>query len=444
MKRFLAILIGFTLMLTSFGCTQSSEINKNSDSDEQNEISIIIAERDYNVTLSDYAQIIEDNTGIKVNFDIIETNTYENYIKKLNVKLYLENGPTLIYIPRRFSYQKYIDQGVALDVTEKIPNLEKIYDSLLTDKVYFVPIEMSYVCAMLNKKVLDELDIEEPNLDWTKEEYLEMKEKWIAQEPRYFTSQEYNELVKEPLYDIEIFDKNEGVNLNTNEVNEYIKDARDEIFSGKYLLDNSYYSFEDYYNIFIKGDGTEESFKAIRFDFDNRDKPLSRYVTVYAFDTQNVSREIEKNETVILPQVIRQSNKLYTSGFLVNKKGKNVDLGIKFLNEMLDNQMQMIVYNNREIGNYPVNKEIEDEIDKNEKKNNIHEKAIELRKYILNQIKNGEIELYRQSDGQKQEFYRMLYKDTFKFIFAEEPYTDEEVSRELEKLENKYNMWLNE
>ena len=444
MKRFLAILIGFILMLTSFGCTQSSEVDK--DNDEQNEISIIISELDYNKTLSDYAQRIEDKTGMKVNFDIIETNTYEDYIKKLNVKLYLENGPTLIYIPRRFSYQKYAKQGVALDVTEKIPNLEKVYDSLLTDKVYFVPIEMSYVAAMLNKKVLDELDIEKPNLNWTKEEYLEMKEKWVAQEPRYFTFQEYNELVKEPLYDIEIFDKNEGVNLNTNKFKEYIKEARDEIFSGKYLLDNSYYLFEDYYNIFIKGFGTEEFLKARRFDLDNRDKPLSRYATIYAFDTQNVSREMGKDETIILPQVIQQRNKLYTSGFLVNKKGKNVDLGIKFLNEMLDNQMQMIVYNNREngAGTYPVNKEIEDEIDRKEKKNNIHEKAIELRKYILKQIKKGEIELYRQSDGQKQEFYKMLYKDTFKFIFAEEPHTDEEISRELEKLENKYNMWLNE
>ena len=443
MKRFLAILIGLALMVTSFGCTQSSEVDK--DSDEQNEISIIISELDYNKNLSSYAEIIEDNTGIKVNFDIIETNTYEDYIKKLNVKLYLENGPTLIYIPRRFSYQKYAKQGVALDVTEKIPNLEKVYDSLLTDKVYFVPIEMSYVAAMLNKKVLDELDIEKPNLNWTKEEYLEMKEKWVAQEPRYFTFQEYNELVKEPLCDIEIFDKNEGVNLNTNDVREYIKEARDEIFSGKYLLDNSHYSFEDYYNIFIKGVGTKEFLKAMRFNLDNRDKPLSRYATIYAFQTLKVSKEIEKDETVILPKVIKYENKLYTSGFLVNRNGKNINLGIKFLNEMLDNQIQMIVYNNRnEIGNYPVNKEIEDEIDINEKKKNIHEKAIELRKYILKQIESGKIELYRQSDGQEQEFYKMLYKDTFKFIFAEEPYTDEEISRELEKLENKYNMWLNE
>ena len=456
MKRFLAMVIGIILMVTSFGCTKSNEV----DNDEQNEISIIISEREYkyNKHISSYAEKIEEKMDIKINFDIIQANTTDDYIKKLNTKLYLENGPTLIYIPKLFSYQKYVEQGVALDVTEKIPNLEKVYDSLLTDKVYFVPIAMRYSAIVLDKKILDELDIEEPKLDWTKEEYLKMKEKWLEQEIRYFTHQEYNELVKDPLYDIVTFDKNRGVKLNTNDVKEYIEKAREEIFSGKYLLDNSYYSFEDYYNIFIEGHGTEEFSKAWRFEINNENKRLIKHVDTEPLYTEFNSVKIGTNEVILLPEVREYNKKLYVDGFLINRNGKNVDLGIKFLNEILDDEIQMIVYNDLRSGvegyggTYPVNKEIEDEIDKKEKENNmneklnrkIHKKAIELRKYTLKQIKDGEIKLYKQNDAQNQEFYKMLRKDTFKFIFTKEPYSDEEISRELEKLENKYNIWLNE
>ncbi|WP_176718798.1 hypothetical protein [Caloranaerobacter ferrireducens] len=37
-----------------------------------------------------------------------------------------------------------------------------------------------------------------------------------------------------------------------------------------------------------------------------------------------------------------------------------------------------------------------------------------------------------------------LIKEMTKFIFADEPYSDEKLSRELQGLEDKLNMWLNE
>lgn len=38
----------------------------------------------------------------------------------------------------------------------------------------------------------------------------------------------------------------------------------------------------------------------------------------------------------------------------------------------------------------------------------------------------------------------MLHKDLMKLIFSEDEYSDEELSKELQRLEDKYNMWLNE
>ena len=47
-------------------------------------------------------------------------------------------------------------------------------------------------------------------------------------------------------------------------------------------------------------------------------------------------------------------------------------------------------------------------------------------------------------DQREQNYYWMLYEDLLKYIFADKPYTAAELSMELQKLEDKYNILLTE
>ncbi|WP_069649312.1 ABC transporter substrate-binding protein [Caloranaerobacter ferrireducens] len=439
MKRIIFILLSVLLFLVS--CTD--ETTPKLEQNAQKEITILIQEP-INPIIESYKFKFEKSKGVKVKFDIIDANTLVDYIKKLNIKLYLKNGPTLIYLPQLIFYHNYIESGAALEVTDKITNLEKIYDSLKEEKVYYVPIGMCYVAKILNKSILDEINVKEPNLDWTKDDYLKIKEKWLSKKPRYFTFVDYNEIVKGPLYNLKIIDKDNKININNSKIKEFIKNTREKIFSGKYILKD--YSYENYYKIFIEGINTIEYQRALRF-FKLVDKEiLVQILRINALETKRVSEMIDKDDVVILPEVINEKNNFFTWGFIVNKNGKNTDLGIEFINGLLSDEVQLSMYSNGKLfgGFYPVNKNIETEIDKIDANYNYNKKAVELKKFILEKIKKGEIKPRNCKNRIHQELYDMLHRDLFEFIFADNPYTDEELSRELQKLEDKYNMWLNE
>ncbi|SCG83954.1 hypothetical protein DW1_2390 [Proteiniborus sp. DW1] len=144
-----------------------------------------------------------------------------------------------------------------------------------------------------------------------------------------------------------------------------------------------------------------------------------------------------------MPNVVYGEDNIFdTWGFIVNANGKNIELGMEFINELLedDNQLEMFT---KEYSPYPVNKEIENEISKIETEKGINEESIGLRKYLINQIELGNYERYHSSI-KKQELQSKLYLDFVEYIFADELYTDEELSEELQKLETKYRIWLNE
>ncbi|SHH34389.1 ABC-type glycerol-3-phosphate transport system, substrate-binding protein [Caloranaerobacter azorensis DSM 13643] len=439
MPKIVFLLLSMLLFLV--GCTDET-ISK-LEPDAQKEITILIQEP-INPIIESYKFKFENSKGVKVKFDIIDADTLDDYIKKLNINLYLKNGPTLIYLPQYFFYQSYIDSGVALEVTDRITNLEKIYDSLKEEKVYYVPIGMYYVAKILNKSTLDELDVKEPSLDWTKDDYLKIKEKWLSKKPRYFTFKDYDEIIKEPLYNLKIIEENNKISINNLKIKEFIKNTREKIFSGKYILKD--YSYENYYKIFVEGINTSEYRRVLRFLRLVDKEILVRNLGINAFETKRVSEMIDKGDAIILPEVINENNSFFTWGFIVNRNGKNTNLGIEFINGLLSDEVQLSMYGNGKLfgGFYPVNKEIESKIDKIDEIYNYNKKAVELKKFILEKIKKSKIRPYNYDDRIHQELYDMLHRDLFKFIFVDKPYKDEELSRELQKLEDKLNMWLNE
>ncbi len=441
MKKKVVLISCIILGLLTMGC--SNDIKTNSD---QKEITILV--KDYERshmgigdTIKIYIERFERENGVKVNFDVINGNNDDDYDKKINTKLYLKEGPTLIFISLYGTYQNYIKQEIAVKNEGEIPNITKVYDSLLDEGYGFVPVGMIHWAVALNRPTFDKLEIDAPKLNWTREDYINIKEKWLKIEPQYLHNWIYQEYLA-LLDDLDIFDESKKkVNLCNDKVIQYINYVREEIFSGKYIM-NKDYTYENYFNMLFN----EKSVEHIESrDLElKKENVLRKYWYVQrGLKSIETSEYININDDIVLPRIMDGEDALlYTCGFIVNRNGKNIELGRKFLNGLLSDEIQLEMYQ-KKFDLYPVNKDIESEIEKIEKEKNINEKAVNLRKYILQQIKTGNYK--RNSNSKKiQEVKDMISKDLAKFIFADKAYTDEELGRELQKMENKYNMWLNE
>ena len=457
MKKVLLIILCIILLLVS--CTNESNVD--SISNEDKEIAIAIWEKDYydgHIDDMPYFHDVckyDDIKDIKVKFDIIKGDTYEEFLDNINVKLYLDKGPTLIYISYKpYYYQMFKEKGIAKKVDHNmIPNINNIYDFYLEEEIYFVPIGAYYICTSFNKAQIEKLDIEIPGFNLTINEYYDIREKWVkATAPIELSSKDVDDIVTYKLDNINIFtEDNKSIKLDTREMKENIRDMRKEIYSGKYILPDGF-TDEDYYNACIDYKG-QYRWKYEDFWFKSA---TIYYLYFNAYDglkTASMKSGMIDNR-IHFPNVKKPKYNVRLGGFIVNSNGKNKELGYKFLNSLLREEFQMQMYRG-DNGDYvvpsnmytPVIKTVEDDIEKVESKQDLEPEIIELKNYIYDKMEKGEIrpEIYKKDKTLKTVTLRKrLYKNLFKFIFTEEEYGDEELSRELQKLEDRYNLYLNE
>ncbi|MTI71845.1 MAG: hypothetical protein FH751_16475 [Firmicutes bacterium] len=118
MKRNVLVLIIFILILITTGCNEE----KNTD------LTIVLTEsqeKDFTI-IKNYIKDFENKYKINVKLLKIKETDVEKYFKKINTKLYLKNGPTLIYVPNFDYYQQYINSKVAIKLKDKIYNYKYI------------------------------------------------------------------------------------------------------------------------------------------------------------------------------------------------------------------------------------------------------------------------------------------------------------------------------
>ncbi|WP_425449728.1 extracellular solute-binding protein [Dethiothermospora halolimnae] len=435
MRKYLIFLICMLLCIDLVGCSKNAD---------KKEITIAMWEKiPTSSAINMYMQTFERENNVKVNYEKIKAPTYEEYLKKLNTKLYLKNGPTLICIGVNNLYKTYIDRGVALEVKDKIPNIDKLYDNFKEKNIYYVPVGMICKVTEIDKDYLKELDLENIELNWTKQDYIKLKEKWLKLQPRPFNYRAYRDIVQYPLKNIDIFDSDtKDIKINADRIKKYIKKAKDQIFSENYALKKGYRY--DKYIDFIrkKTDGDIRKLWDLHYSIEDnlliksteRENGL-KFRNMYAQNTKDM---------IFLPNVMKNEYQIKTWGFIVNRNGKNAELGCKFINGLLDDEQQIDIYNDTVHGDFPVNKDIEEEIRKIEEEREIEDRFIKLKEYILDKFNKGEYKVYNSQDSKKVEFYNMLEEDLVKIIFDEKEYSDEELSRKLQRLEDKYNMWLTE
>ena len=459
MKKMFIIILSIVLIFTS--CKKDNKIagNIHNKNIEDNEVTIAIWKKDYDQSVELHTPMLEHifrynkSKNVRVKFDIIRSNTYREFLDKLNIKLYLDKGPTLVYIANMpYFYGMFREKGIAEKVDNNIiPNLNNVYDFYLEEEIHFVPVGADYICTSFNKVQLDKLGITYPKFDWTVDDYYNIREKWIEEtSPKEFLRKDLKDIVIYKLDNMEIFKgNNEKINIDTIKMKESIKEMKKEIYSQKYILPKDF-TYEDYHNSCFN---YKKSEKYKSFIFDGLKGNNLTYDAYSGLNTASLKNGII-DDRVHFPNVKKTKYNVVLSGFIVNSSGKNKNLGYKFLNSLLGEEFQMQMYKGDKVDYVvpsnmyaPVIKTVEDDIEKVESEQDLEPEIIELKNYIYNKMEKGEIrpEIYRKDKTLKTITLRKrLYKDLFKFIFTEEEYSDEELSRELQKLEDRYNLYLNE
>lgn len=463
MKRFVYIVICILLIFGMSACSREEKANTNG-IENQKENSITNEEKEVTILMPNYgndrlAKLLKkfissqkysfkDKYGVTVNIEEISVNNRDDYIKKRNTKLYEEDGPALIANLWLGSNESLIEQGIALEIDdEKVPNLKKVCSPLKNG--YLVPMGLFGTARIIKKDLLEDMGIAQPKLSWTKKDYIEIRNKWLEENPAYFNPTEYYDLIQSIMYDINILDKeNNIVNLNNEDVNGYIKAIREEVFSGKYVL-NEDYTYENYYNMFyVRGSNEQKESYTKNIEVNSCFYPWNHYGR-NIFNPLS-STEMFKNENaLILPDVL--DKKVSTWGFIVNKQGKNVDEALLFLNHLLEDEAQVEFAKMIDIFAAPVIENIDEKLEEEMKKRSEESdkeafvKAVEFKNYVFEELRKGTYEVDDNENNEKQmNVYRKFNNLVFQIVFADEAYSDKETEEALKRLENELNIYLNE
>lgn len=408
-----------------------------------------------NKAYSNYKIEFEKAYGVKVNLEALSPyNDFapdfymkraEEYDEKLMTKLYLQNGPELIYKRFFIPMESPLIGKTVVNVTDKIKNLDNIYKAFLSDNMYYVPVSMVIPALEMPQKTAVNLGIKEPVISWNKKDYIETRKQWAAASKPLLTFAELSDIIAGYMDGITLFDGNQ-VKINTPEMKACISEIRKEILSDNYKLHNDY-TYKNYYNMIFDNSSQEfkESLLQMRKNENNQEcfnKASSRNAlnTRFTSDSLNVG-----NNVTLEPFALAGINTLFNA-FMINKKGKNLNLAYEFLNGILSKKTQLDIYQANRMNTYeafyPVSKEIETEIETLEAKEELNPIAIKLKKEVLSKIKEEKIQVAAFKNEKEKQIFSSWYGDIMQFIFAEKPYSDEELSAALKVLEDNYIIYL--
>jgi ABC-type glycerol-3-phosphate transport system substrate-binding protein len=452
-RRFLYVILILSLISIT-ACQSINTINSNGSKvvkpgeTKLPELTILVTSDTRNWMKNDgfvnYERQFEKQFGVTVNYEVYGGDNEAN-AGELMTKLITKNGPELI-IDDWFNAHSLIEQGAVVNARNKVPNISKVYDSLVDSEAYYIPLGIEYPPVVLRKDMLEALQIPTPKLNWTAGDYYIMRDKWLEQSNRMFTTFEFNETNYRYLRKLELFDyRNKKANINTKELKNALERIRGEIFSGNYILDKNY-TYKNYYNMLFEYTSQEfEEDMELRLSTgyeeqslrSRRDESLINLLYVKDFD-------FRLGKIVVLPESIYKDDSIWSLGLMINRNGANLELAYEYVNGLLSNEIQLEMYEGEESRIYPVNKAIESKIAEIEKKEGYSEEALQLKKFIIGRIEKGEFQLGALRDMKEYDLYWMLIKDLVKYIFTDKTYSDAELSIELQKLEDKYNIYLNE
>lgn len=460
MRRITTMLLILVIAFSLVSCSTAKNVGGEGiippvPKDGKLEMTILVSSKDYNDLfansyLADYIAKFKQDFGVDIKFEEIKINSYswedrDEYLKKLFVKLITKDGPDLIY-NHYLNLEPLVEQQAVVELHGKVANINKIYDSLASDRVYYVPIGLDYWGMAIKRASFAELKVNEPQYKWTAKDYYTFRSKWVSDNNVLFNGYEYYRTFEqfiglERLYRTE----EKKVILNTPEIRQKVNALRSYIFGGAYQLIDKY-KYENYYNMLFEPESEEG-----KMDFEIMTNPGNDPLDgslggTNFFRARTLHEHINEYAFVKDPKDMSKGISLNSYGFLVNKNGKHLDLAYEFINGLLcdEAQISMFEYENDSYTYYPVNREIEAEILKLEAEEKLDPRAIQVKVLAIQELKDGKFILSTIAKTDIYELEGMIYKDMTKLILADNPYSDEQLQVELKRMEDKYNVYLNE
>ncbi len=526
MKRIISSILTLTIIILLTGCKEAKNNIINTSQTTENEVLIILSKfntmnindeyeeftyrTNENSTYMEYLEVgtrsfLEDK-GTLVKLIYPTANNYEEYLNKRNTELYLEGGPSLVFISGGEEYRNLVKEGVALKVEDKLSNYKNIYSSLKDG--YFVPISMAVNTVVLNKKLLKELNLKEPNIEWTEDDFHHIMNTFYQNESAYISPIAVNLMINSKLKEYNLSFNKEGiVEVADKEMVELIENIRYELLESNRFEKRINYKYENYhrmlyellpesfgYNNFIEekrdtvdswglGIGKNPNIPVMRGSNCLNAIETHRNKSKYIIDENGGGTyyhgdyvDIEPENIILLPRPYPT----YSSwGFIVNRNGKNIEQALEFLDYLISDELQLKLY--KDIDYYteyadmtnsnfnserrlsfttPVVETIEREIESLEQDEGVDKEIVELRKTTLNQIKEGKrTRNYRGAsyrgayvigseepliEEQERFLKEELESIIVKAVFADERYSSEKIMMELRELENRLILMFSE
>lgn len=416
-KRILQIVILLIAGLGLLGCEEDlgdKERQAFIDGLRDDEMVIVVWEQAYQWYVSSAetkaAYDLMNFEGVSIRYLQVEAEDPQEYYKLVNDLLYQNESVDLIHLPFGSPYQAYVDNGIAMDLTESIPEIANLYPNL--QNPYYIPATMYIRPTVLNRIELENLGMQDDLDSLDREGYMAIREAWLDSSPRYYTQRRYQEEIADFHTRFSVFDlEKRQVSLAKAEVITYVQDLRDEIHSDQYL-----------------GIQMEE-----RNDF-----IVASAEQINGLNTEHLgwTSSVELANLAFFPPVFEPDQALLTDGYVVNRFGKNKEIAIRFLRKFLEDDYQLSIYGVR-YSFYPVSQEVEEQIYELDDFIYRHESLKELQVKIIKNMEDGS---YQSPSNQSFEYWLMmqgLYERLEELIYDEDRYTREDIEAELKALEER-------
>jgi hypothetical protein len=125
-----------------------------------------------------------NNEGVSIRYLQVKAADQQEYYELVNDLLYQNESVDLIHLPFGSPYQAYVDIGIAMNMTEVIPEIADLYPNL--QNPYYIPTTIYIHPTALNRIELENMGIQEEIEFLDRDGYMAIRKAWLDSTPRYY------------------------------------------------------------------------------------------------------------------------------------------------------------------------------------------------------------------------------------------------------------------
>lgn len=364
-------------------------------------------------------------TGLTVELIGVKGMGLYEYNTKLNSKLILEDGPTIL-LENEYNYGYWVDKPFVNP--NRIENYNNLYDCLKSDK--FIPLQAYIPTMTMNKALLEEMGVDYQTLN--AKSFMEVRREFLKGKKRDMDHMEFRELFNIMIDDVQFVDEDGFLSLTNDSVIGFIEDMKKELLAEHYNTPN-FLDYEDVKKFFFYVDKDAEV-AAVKRRTDKTKYLMPEVTSMNQLDLRRVC-EYNKNPKVVYSANFLKRCPAYFAGMLINPNGRNKENAIDFINDLLSPETQMELLSTR--GYAPVIKGLDEEKKVFYERQSIVKESTDVIDKSYELLDQGYYEIYYNNVTIDMSFKDMILKYTYSDHYE----SIEDIKKELKRVEDKYNFY---